>query len=158
VVVGDQLESFRNKEGTMAGHKSIRGTCAICKQQGVTNYHYKKIHQLIPKKIFRYLSGTKVWDCSRHNVQSPDPHTMMWHYKQAHMEAAADDTSLPMDRRQPQLSDPPPITAAAIVAAFEARVMGIDEQDGASEGALSYHFKRRRGHSWRCTAITLTCH
>ena len=118
----------------MSGYKSIRGTCAICKQQRVTNYHYKKIHQLIPKKIFRYLSTTKVWDCSWHNVQSPDPHTMMWHYKQAHMGAATDDASITTVQLDPDYadgvvaypSDSPPITAEAIVAAFEKRVIQID--------------------------------
>ena len=110
----------------MAGYKSIRGTCALCKQQGVTNYHYKKIHQLIPKEIFRYVNATKAWGCHLHNVQSPDPHTMMWHYKQVHMGGPITGAVLDVDTLGGKLPEQT-ITEEAIVTAFEERVKGIDE-------------------------------
>ena len=144
----------------MGGHKGtthIHGTCAICKHQDVTSYHYRKAHGLIPKMLFTY--DDKMWRCRQHLVKSPNPHTMMAHYWRDHAHSHA--KSLPYKTREPRgisptlteetpvsiissaqplgqikeaissvvanPSDNPPITAEAIVAAFEDRVRGIDE-------------------------------
>ena len=158
----------------MAGYKgmnaapSIRGTCAICKQLNITNYHYRKAHGLVPKDIFS--SDDKMWRCRKHLLKSPDPHTMMGHYWRAHMYSHS--SKLPYKTREPlngrgryygyeemnklsiissaaipnqtatsevvaSTSDYPPITAEAIVNAFEARIKAIDEQLEAKDKIIS---------------------
>ena len=147
----------------MTGYKgmnaapSIRGKCAICKQLNITNEHYRKAHGLVPKDIFSY--DDKMWRCRKHLLKSPDPHIMMGHYWRAHMYSHS--SKLPYKTREPlngrgryygyeemnkldvntsgvvaNTSDYPPITAEAIVKAFEDRVKTIDKALEAKESTI----------------------
>jgi len=77
--------------------RSVRGTCLICHRVDVTTYHYSYAHGLKPKDIFIY--NDKVWRCSKHKVQSLDPHKMMGHYWLEH--AHSYYKKLPYKTREP---------------------------------------------------------
>lgn len=173
--------------------KCARGTCLICNRVNVTTYHYSYAHGLRPKDIFR--CNDKMWRCSKHKVQSLDPHKMMGHYWLKHV--YSDYKKLPHKTREPydysqraflnlskkwrtleekpvskkstlkidsnqyketpvsiissaaipnqtatsevvaSTSDYPPITAEAIVNAFEKRVIQIDAQLEAKDKLIS---------------------
>jgi len=132
--------------------KSIRGVCVICKQEGVTNYHYNKAHGLVPRELFAYRSESKLWTCRKHGYASPDPHWMMMHFWRGHLHSHP--SKLPYKTREPMVISPtltdetsvsikpsgviaPPITAEAIVNAFEARVKTIDRDLEAKESTIT---------------------
>ena len=77
--------------------RSARGTCLICHRVDVTTYHYSYAHGLKPKDIFIY--NDKIWRCSKHKVQSLDPHKMMGHYWLEH--AHSYYKNLPYKTREP---------------------------------------------------------
>jgi len=146
----------------------------------VTTYHYSYAHGLKPKDIFIY--NDKIWRCSKHKVQSLDPHKMMGHYWLEH--AHSYYKNLPYKTREPDdstgrkikrssnkwrmleekpvsknptlkketpvgivmrtspttlpdIPQHPPITAEAIVNAFEKRVIQIDAQLEAKDKLIS---------------------
>ena len=143
--------------------KSIRGVCVICKEENVTSYHYGKAHGLVPRELFSYRSETKLWECRKHRLSSLDPHYIMMHFWREHMHSHP--SKLPYKTREPRngrgryrgqvrrrllykeipvgvntsgvvASDYPPITAEAIVKAFEDRVKTIDKALEAKESTI----------------------